>query len=118
MPDISTITAIQQNIISKRGDTFGPVALQFFNLVNNVEIPLNISTDTFKLEIFENVNSLPALIFGMGTGITIINTNELHLSKDAQSMALPAMSYVYNLKRTQADGTITTELIGNFIVVE
>lgn len=116
MPDISTVIAKSQNIVAKRGDTFGPVIFQFFTLVNGVELPIDITTDIFNMKVCINKFTNSIMIFSVGNGFVIQNTNELVMSKSAESMKVPAGYYTYAIERTQANGIVSTELIGDFII--
>lgn len=116
---ISTVTAAQDDFIAKSGDTFGPVLLQYFTLVNNVETPIDITGDTFELNVVVRKGAVPVLVFTNGNGFTIQNTNELVMSKSATQMSgLEARDYIYQLERTQANGIVSTEMEGKFTIEE
>jgi hypothetical protein len=117
MADISTSVAAIQNFIVRRGDTFGPVVLQFFTSVNGIETAINITGDTFKMLVKVGNGTDPVLSFDINNGFAVQNTNELVLQKSALLMQIPARVYIYDLQRIQANGNVTTEITGNFTVL-
>ncbi len=119
MHEISTVVAARKNFRAMRGDTFGPVVLQFFIEVGNIETPINITEDTFLMEIkiSRDVGAATVLSFYLGNGLTVQNTNELIILKAAADMAIEARSYVYDLQRTQSNGVVSTEMTGTFKIV-
>ncbi len=115
MHEISTVVAARKNFRAMRGDTFGPVVLQFFIEVGNIETPINITEDTFLMELkISRDTETATLTFELGSGLTIQNTNELIILKAAADMAIEARSYVYDLQRTQSNGVVSTEMTGTF----
>jgi hypothetical protein len=119
MHEISTIVAARKNFRAMRGDTFGPVVLQFFTLVGNTETPIDITGDTFlmELKISREPDAATAMTFELGSGLTIQNTNELLMLKEPLDMIIEARSYVYDLQRTQLSGVVSTEMTGTFKIV-
>lgn len=118
MSDISTIIANTQNFKAMRGDTFGPIVLQFFNSVNSVETPVDITGDDFNMVVAPSRTATPVLIFGIGSGLVIQNTNELVISKPASAMEIEARAYRYDLEWTEASGVVSTALTGMFTIQE
>ncbi len=118
--EISTVVAARKNFRAMRGDTFGPVVLQFFTEVNNTETPINITDDTFlmELKISREPGATTVLTFELGEGFTVQNTNELVILKSATDMEIEPKSYVYSLQRTTSNSVVITEMIGTFKVMD
>ncbi len=119
MHEISTVVAARKKFRAMRGDTLPPIVLQFFTLVGNTETPIDITGDTFlmDLKISRDPGAATILTFELGAGLTIQNTNELVISKSAVEMTIEARNYVYDLQRTQSNGVVSTEMTGTFKVV-
>ncbi len=118
--EISTVVAARKNFRAMRGDTFGPVVLQFFTEVNNTETPINITDDTFLMELktSREPGATTVLTFELGEGFTVQNTNELVILKSAIDMEIEPKSYVYSLQRTTSNSVVITEMIGTFKVMD
>lgn len=109
--------AAEVNIRCYRGDTFKRI-LTFWSDAEKT-IPLDVSADTFKLNVVKanlKTKASPVLSFTMAAGIAITDDNEVTFTKTAAQMALKADTYTYDLQHTKADGTVITVQMGDFII--
>lgn len=118
MSDINTIVATEQNFIVKRGDTLGPIVFKFYSVINGAETPIDITTDSFIMNVVISKGMAPALSFTVGSGFVIQNINELVLSKSAAQMQVKAGQYFYDMQRTTLSGIVSTEMTGFFKIID
>lgn len=104
--------AVNLNFIHRRGDTFVR-ELQFFADQSYVT-PLNISTDTFKLQVKHN--GAVIMEFATSAGLSIEGSDTVKLTKTAVEMQIPPGTYRYDLQKTSSTGVVTTVLAGDFII--
>jgi len=82
-------------------------------------VTVNLTGYSAAMQVRAAVTSAsPVLTFGVGTGLTmggVAGTVTLAVT-DAQTTAIPAGAYVYDLELTAANGTITRMMQGAFYI--
>lgn len=117
MPEVSTISAKQQDLKCYGGDTWALI-LKFWSDTAKT-IPIDISSYVFALEIKNKAtDATPLLRLTEGNGLTFIasaDNNELDIEK---KILLKGKAYVYDLQITYTDLTIQTYMYGAFTVMQ
>jgi len=99
-----------------KGNTFKGVHLTFSIEDNGVTTPMDLTGVDIRMEFKTSLNATSVKTFIKNSGITIIDDKEGIIQIDEFLVTLPVAKYLYDLKLTFPDGTVTTYLTGNFDV--
>lgn len=99
------------------GDTLGPFTMQYFTSVAGIETAIDITGDTFEMNVVTRKGAPPVLTFIVGAGFTIQNTNELVMSKSANFTDIEPRRYTSQIERTSG-GIVSTEMTVTFDIKE
>jgi hypothetical protein len=97
------------------GATFRPIIFKFWDEVNNVKTPIDITQDDFVMKVVDKLG-FTILTFDLTEGFTIQNLNELFMERDADDMDIKPGEYDYEILWTTSDGIVTPWLKGRFTV--
>ena len=104
----------KHDIYVDQGTDYG---VEIFYKIDGVTV--NLTGYSAAMQVRAAVTSAsPVLTFGVGTGLTmggVAGTVTLAVT-DAQTTAIPAGAYVYDLELTAANGTITRMMQGAFYI--
>lgn len=117
---INLVAAQQANITCKRGDTFVFEQLQFWSDAAKT-IPINISLDTFAMEVKDSedvviltfAGASEFIVSGAGNNFLTITKTGANMLVDASPTNAP---YNYDLEWTKSTGAVTTVMKGLFTI--
>lgn len=106
--------AAEHDIICKRGDTFKRQFRYWTDAAKTV--PMDITADSFAIQVIENRNKKPLLSFTIGDGLSIVDPNILVAQKTKTEMLLTAGNYKYDIQKTLSDTSVVTIMKGTFTI--
>lgn len=101
-----------------KNDTFSGLRFSFNSIINEVEIPINLSGTSIQMDIKKSEQSQPSKSLKSGEGITVTDEVNGKVRIEAFKVDLPAFNYVYDLQIIYPDETVKTYLKGTFKVIE
>lgn len=122
LTEISTIQAAEVNFEIKRGDTFGPITLEFYTQTDpnddTTQVPIDVSSDEFVMHVVTSRGATPVMTLTIGNGFEYGSAvHKIVMLKDNTYTDIPGREYIHGMKRMQAlGGPVTTEMEGKFTI--